>query len=101
MPTVLKKENFDQTVLKEKRLLVFFYKEDDAESMITLSSLNEVEQMFGRDFYIYSVNSFSEPEICDACSVTKTPEIISIIDAKIYKRKTGILKSNEILNLLK
>lgn len=101
MPDVLKKEDFNRTVSNDNRLLIFFYKDEDAESMITLSSLNEVEQMFGRNFHIYSVNSNFEPEICDACSVTKIPEIISIIDTKIYKRKTGILRSNEILDLLK
>lgn len=97
----LKRENFDQTVRQGNDLLIFFYKENNAESSLTISAIKQVNQMIGRNFQIFVVNADQQPEICNACSITHIPQVISIINTKIYKRATGIIKSNEILNLLK
>ncbi len=97
----LKRENFDQTVKQGDPMIIFFYKETNAESVLTMTSIKEVNQMIGRNFQIYLVNADLEPEICNACNVRHIPEIISIINTKIFKRAVGVLKSNEILSLLK
>jgi len=100
MSQELKTENFDQTIRQGNDLLIFFYRENNAESTLTMASLKEIDGMIGRDFNIYCVNADNEPEICKACSVKSIPEVISIINTKIYKRAAGVLKSNEILGLI-
>lgn len=97
----LKRECFDRVIREGTDLILFFYQKDQAESILTLSSVEEVEKMIGKNFQIYVIDSVAEPEISEACSVTSVPETISIKQTKIYKRGNGILKSNEILNLLK
>ena len=97
----LTKENFDAVIRSGDNLILFFYKEEDPTSYIAMSSLNELDQLHGKNFEIYIIPIDQEPEIASACSISDIPELITVKQTKIYRRANGILKCNEILNLLK
>lgn len=98
---ILTKENFDEVVRSGKELILFIYQNNQAESVLTQSAIKTIDQMIGKSFEIYLVDSDAEPEILHACSIKDVPEVITVKNTKIFKRSCGVLDSNQILNLLK
>ncbi len=98
---VLRREEFDQVIRSGNDIIIFCYKENDAESTLGMKALETIERMYGKNFNTYIVNILNEPEIVSALGSTDHAEFICIKKTKIYSRKTGIIYSNEILELLK
>jgi len=97
----LTKRDFDAVIRSGADLIIFFYQKNSPVCIIAESALREVDQLLGKNFELYCVDMDAEIEIKNACSVSKAPEFIAVRGMKIYKRKIGPLRSNEILDLLK
>ena len=97
----LRRAEFDSIIRGGIDLIIFFYKEGDAASVLGIESMKDVNHLIGKSFELYFVNTDSEPDIAQAFSVEKIPEYVSMKKNKIYKRSTDLLQPSEILALLK
>ena len=97
----LTKENFDHVLDKNEKLLIYFYRKGDAASVIGFDLIDSIEQMVGRDFEIFTVNTDLQPDICHLFSIKAVPEYICVKNRKIHKRALHLKYSNHILDLLK
>ena len=95
------KEIFDPLMKSGKDLILFFYKKNDAASILGLNTMNEVNALIGKNFELYLIDVESEPEIAEAFSIKIIPEYISMKENKIFKRSTDLLEVSRVLNLLK
>ena len=92
---------FDQVMKSKKDLLLFFYKNNDATSILGLNTMQEVFTLIARPFDMYLIDVEKEPEIANAFSIEIVPEYISMKENKIYKRSTDLLEASGALSLLK
>ena len=88
-------------MLEAKDLILYFYRENHPMCTICESAVREVDGMIGKNFDLYRINADTDPEILNACNVQEVPTAISIRNRRIYKRLSGKLASNLILDLLK
>jgi len=97
----LTKENFDFVIRSGNDLILFLYSPVSPKSHLALEAIKEIDQMVGKNFDICLIDFSCQPEIAHALNANDPPETIIIKDQKIHRRKTGILYSNQILDLLK
>ena len=97
----LRKDDFDQIIRTGDDIIIFCYKDNDAESLLGMKAFDTVDQMIGKSFRTYIVNIINEPEIITALGATDRAEFFCIKNKKIYNKKNGVFYSNEILDMLK
>lgn len=97
----LHRDGFDEVMRCGKDLIIFFYKEGDALSILGMQTMREVSSLICRSFDMYFVDALGEPDILYAFSVKNAPEYVAMKNSKIYKRSNDLLKPSEVLALLK
>lgn len=97
----LQREEFNEIMQQGNDLILFFYKKNDATSILGLNTMKEVYQLIGRTFEMYLVDVEAEPDIAKAFSIEIVPEYISMRKTKISKRCTDLLEPSKVLDLLK
>ncbi len=97
----LTQSGFNALIESGDDLILYVHSPNHAPSIVGMSAIQEVDGMYGKSFEIYCVDATQEPEICNALSVDELPCAIGIKNKKVYKRITGVVYSNQILDLLK
>ena len=97
----LKRDELNPLIETGNDIILYFYEPNHAHSTIGFAAVEEVENLVGRNFDVFIVNVLNEPEIKDAFGVTSVPETVSVKNKRIYKRSSGVLFSNQILDLIK
>ena len=97
----LTKENLDDLICASNAIVVCFYQKNHALCTFTMNSFREIEKMAGRSFQMYMVDVDAETEVCNAFGCKITPECVSVMNGRIYKRASGMLLASQILDLLK
>jgi len=97
----IQKNDLDKILRNGKDLILFFYRKDDPASTLGINTMKEVNSLIGKSFELYLIDFDAQPEISEAFSVKNIPEYISMKNRKIFKRNTALLKSSEVLAMLK
>jgi thioredoxin-like negative regulator of GroEL len=97
----LHREQLNAVIQTGKPLILYFYRNHQAQSIVGAAAVREIDQLIAKNFDVFCIDVDLEPEIADAFSVTEVPETISVKDKRIHRRVRGALFSNQILDLLK
>lgn len=97
----LTKEEYNGILKNQGDLLLYFYRQNDAQSTLGLDTVSAIDAMIAKPFTVYIINADEQPEICKACGVKNLPEAIAIKNTRIYKRMTGLMNSQQLLYLMK
>ena len=94
--TELHSEQYNNLLFQGNEMVLFFYREKEAESVLQRDVLKEIDRLVPRSFEIYPVNADNETLLTELFSVKNTPEVIVLKDKKIWKRSQGL---TDYLNL--
>ena len=94
--TELHSEQYNDLLYQGNEMVLFFYREKEAESVLQRDVLKEIDRLVPRSFEIYPVNADAETLLTELFSVKNTPEVIVLKDKKIWKRSQGL---TDYLNL--
>ncbi len=98
--TELRGEDYNQLLYSGAGFLLFFYRQNDAESSLQRDVLAEVERLIPKPCEIYCVNADTETELKELFDITAVPQVILIDRQRTQGRLIGLHPYREILQMI-
>ncbi len=96
------KEKFEEKVLKsDLPVLVDFYSDSCIACKKLAPALSQTEERLEGSFHFYKVNTNYEAELTEKYEILSSPTLLVFRNGQEAGRKTGALKSQELMDWLK
>lgn len=96
---VINKENFESTILNNKKVLLDFYADWCGPCKMLAPVINEIAEEY-TDVFVGKVNVDSEPELASAFGVQSIPTLVVLDSGETVNMSVGYRDKNAVIKLL-
>ena len=93
-------EEYNDLLYSGQDLLLFFYRENEAQSDLQEAILRDVDRLIPKRFEICKILCPDEKLLMDLFNVKETPQMIMIRDKRIYKKQEGYTPYQIVIRMM-